>query len=961
MTKSKVIRAIAAVMVVCALVMAVVGAINLPKRNTQTGQEIIQALRIENLLDTTGVGLVETYVDIAKKEARTTAIANLKAEGKKVDMKVVGPAVEEAEALARAQYAEAGVQPATDDTTALAAAVEAYAEKLDAYYQLRAEAQQKYVDENMAAAQAKAEAERQAKIDAGEEVGEEKVVTVELSGFDSLVAAVNEVKAEGIDAAVEVTERLLAAKTEVDKAYDALAQALKSTCAPLTDAAVSSARADFEKAVKAGGAIGVAYQAEMPASAKTETATAEIAEALNAYAAARQAYNACVDVLETAQAPAQAAAAAQTASEKAAAALASAQTAAEEAFAAYLVQQTTYTEGGDIAAVQTANELYLEKQAAYEAAVAAADEAAEAAAAAQNAAADAQAAVEAAQAEADAALAAADAAYAQVKEAVIAGCAVVEVDSVDALRAKLDKAIDGGKTPVISYKVVVKNEAGETGVDAAVAAYVQKQQAFNEVDAEAKAAYTAAGMDKLLKQRPEAQNELAKLPGVMARTQEINAALAAADTEFNNVGDELKKVYPAMDNSALKTLKPTIQDVILQQGEGYTQLYDRYIAADCRDALSKPGSAALIRYADDLIYGALALVVAAAIVLFYETLSKKLGIPRIVLGVFFILLCFMCLWFDLSLATLLSNSLVRMGMNAVMVLAMVPGIQCGISLNLGLPIGLVAGLIGGLCTIEWGIPGVAGFVVAVLVGCVIAAVAGWLYAHLLNRLKGEEMSVTTYVGFSIVSLMCIAWLVLPFKSLKLRWPMGTGLRNTIGLDSTNFKHVLDDFLSFEIGDFTVPTGLLLFMLLMCFLVWLFTRSKTGVAMSAVGNNPRFAEATGINVDKMRVIGTVLSTVLGAIGILVYSQSYGFMQLYTAPRQMGFIAASAILIGGASTSRCKISHVLIGTFLFQGVLTLGMPVANVLVPGSTISETLRILISNGIILYALTKSGGESRA
>ena len=143
------------------------------------------------------------------------------------------------------------------------------------------------------------------------------------------------------------------------------------------------------------------------------------------------------------------------------------------------------------------------------------------------------------------------------------------------------------------------------------------------------------------------------------------------------------------------------------------------------------------------------------------------------------------------------------------------------------------------------------------------------------------MSVTTYVGFSIVSLMCIAWLVLPFKSLKLRWPLGTGLRNTIGLDGTNFRHILNDFLAFQIGDFTIPTGL--------------------------------------------------------------------------------IAASAILIGGASTSRCKISHVLIGTFLFQGVLTLGMPVANVLVPGSTISETLRILISNGIILYALTKSGGESRA
>ena len=68
----------------------------------------------------------------------------------------------------------------------------------------------------------------------------------------------------------------------------------------------------------------------------------------------------------------------------------------------------------------------------------------------------------------------------------------------------------------------------------------------------------------------------------------------------------------------------------------------------------------------------------------------------------------------------------------------------------------------------------------------------------------------------------------------------------------------------------------------------------------------------------------------------------------------------ILIGGATTSRAKISHVVIGTFLFQGVLTLGMPVANALVPQSTISETLRILISNGIILYALTKSGGANR-
>ena len=89
---------------------------------------------------------------------------------------------------------------------------------------------------------------------------------------------------------------------------------------------------------------------------------------------------------------------------------------------------------------------------------------------------------------------------------------------------------------------------------------------------------------------------------------------------------------------------------------------------------------------------------------------------------------------------------------------------------------------------------------------------------------------------------------------------------------------------------------------------------------------------------MRIIGTTLSTMLGAVGIIVYSQSYGFMQLYTAPRQMGFIAASAILIGGASVVAGEDQPRHHRAFLFQGVLTLGMPVANALVPQSTISET-----------------------
>ena len=544
-------------------------------------------------------------------------------------------------------------------------------------------------------------------------------------------------------------------------------------------------------------------------------------------------------------------------------------------------------------------------------------------------------------------------AVAAAEENARANSSASMIDYATADISKLDAALNDLDVALTAYH---SEEA------AAQAAYVAEMEASGANEAAAVEEVDTAEMTSeadLEAALMEEEEPAVDLSGFVA-TEEMNRLMAEAEDKYVAVGAALMELYEALDESAVQTLKGTIFSLVSQSNDDYASRFDRYAANGGLAGVEKKMSARVVRFGDDLIYIGIGLVVLAAMIVFYKKIIKALGVPRMIIGMFFILLCIVALLCDLSLPGLMSSTLVRMGMNAILVLAMVPGIQSGIGLNLGLPIGIVGGLIGGLMAIEYQISGWLGFLFACVVGSIIAAVCGWLYGMLLNRLKGSEMSVTTYVGFSIVSLMCIAWLVLPFKSLELRWPLGTGLRNTISMGST-FGRILDNFLSFKVFGITVPTGLLLFMALGCFIVWLFMRSKTGIAMRAVGDNQRFAEATGTNVNRMRIIGTMFSTVLGAIGILVYSQSYGFMQLYTAPRQMGFIAASAILIGGASTSRCKISHVVIGTFLFQGVLTLGMPVANALVPGSTISETLRILISNGIILYALTKSGGESRA
>lgn len=337
--------------------------------------------------------------------------------------------------------------------------------------------------------------------------------------------------------------------------------------------------------------------------------------------------------------------------------------------------------------------------------------------------------------------------------------------------------------------------------------------------------------------------------------------------------------------------------------------------------------------------------------------TKKVGLPRLIISALFFMICMAAITLKLPIASLSSDTIRRFGMNGILVLAMVPAIESGIGPNFGLPLGIICGLLGSCIAIEFGLAGSVGFVGAILISLPFAILAGIAYGIMLNKIKGSEMLVATYTGFSVVSLMSIVWILVPLKNPEMVWPIGRGLRVTIALEST-FGEILNNFMRIEIGKFAIPTGLLLFFFAACFVQWLFSRTRTGIAMKASGDNPNFALASGINVDRCRIIGSTISTALGAIGIIVYAQSYGYLQLYQAPLMMAFPAVAAVLIGGASAKKVKISHVLIGTFLFQGLLTVSLPVANAVVREGNLSEVLRMIVQNGIILYALTKVGGE---
>ncbi len=339
----------------------------------------------------------------------------------------------------------------------------------------------------------------------------------------------------------------------------------------------------------------------------------------------------------------------------------------------------------------------------------------------------------------------------------------------------------------------------------------------------------------------------------------------------------------------------------------------------------------------------------------FGDLLQSFGMPRLIITGFLLLLFLFAPVVGADFTTQIGNVINRFSWNAIMVLAMVPMIHSGCGLNFGLPLGIISGLLGGTLSIQFGFTGGLSFLMAIVIATPFALILGLGYGWLLNRIKGGEMMSATYVGFSSVSFMCMMWLLLPYTSPTMVWGLsGKGLRTTISLEGF-YDKTLANFL--RIG--SIPTGTLLFFALLAVLMWAFLHTKTGTAMTAVGSNPTFARASGVSIDKMRMLSVVMSTWLGAVGILVYEQGFGFIQLYMAPFYMALPAVSAILLGGASVNKASIFNVVLGTFLFQGLVTMTPTVMNSIVH-LDVSEVVRVIVSQGMILYALTRKTEGAR-
>ncbi len=151
---------------------------------------------------------------------------------------------------------------------------------------------------------------------------------------------------------------------------------------------------------------------------------------------------------------------------------------------------------------------------------------------------------------------------------------------------------------------------------------------------------------------------------------------------------------------------------------------------------------------------------------------------------------------------------------------------------------------------------------------------------------------------------------------------------------------------------SVPMATFGVVALLCLFNVVIMRTRLGQQLRAVGQSGVVANAAGIDVDHVRIIAIVFSTILAGWGQLIFVQNMGSFQTYGAHEQVGLYAGAAILVGGASVIRATNTQALVGCVLFHLMFILAPAAGKNLFGDAAIGEYFRVFICYGVIALAL---------
>ena len=253
----------------------------------------------------------------------------------------------------------------------------------------------------------------------------------------------------------------------------------------------------------------------------------------------------------------------------------------------------------------------------------------------------------------------------------------------------------------------------------------------------------------------------------------------------------------------------------------------------------------------------------------------------------------------------------------------------GIDLSIGSVVGLSATILPMLITA--GVPAPAAVLGVLLIGALLGAIHGLLITRV-----GLQPFVVTLCG------------LLVYRGIARR----ISGDQTLGIDDEALRSLATGS-PFSIGSFDVPAPVFLLLVVGVLAALFLGRSVWGRWLLALGRNPEAAHYAGVPVDRMIVVAYVLSSLLAALGGVLFALDIGSIQ----PAAMGsfyeLYAIAAAVLGGCSLrgGEGSILGVVLGAavmrLLYNSIVLLGIPsqlefaiVGGVLLLGAIADETVR---------------------
>jgi ABC-type uncharacterized transport system permease subunit len=241
------------------------------------------------------------------------------------------------------------------------------------------------------------------------------------------------------------------------------------------------------------------------------------------------------------------------------------------------------------------------------------------------------------------------------------------------------------------------------------------------------------------------------------------------------------------------------------------------------------------------------------------------------------------------------------------------------NLNLGIPGIMYMGAVGGLTgafLYETNVANPVGWIgvlIAFLVSIVFSCVGGLIYSVLTISLRANQnvtgLALTTFgVGLG------------NFIGGSLSKLIGTAGQITVYTTGQAFKTPIPGISDLDvIGNVFFSYGFLTYfaIILAIFLSWFLARTRVGLGIRAIGENPAAADAAGINVTRYKYITTCIGSSIAGLGGLYFVMEYlGGTWQNNGFGDRGWLAVALVIF-----ARWKPAHAIWGSILFGGLYIL----------------------------------------